>query len=172
MYVGSVGIFISGEREFLAAQWAIDSSKTLTAETCLLNLKNCTTYNTVSNTGLIRLRSLSASYGNTTSSYAIIRMKKAVTIGGSPSYTTINGTSADGGTTITSGNSITSYDVAGTTVTGGLYIFQCVLTNNTNQIIDLTPYNIYIAPSEIMTISGFASNSGVVTVGINWNEDV
>jgi hypothetical protein len=173
MYSGSVGVFISGPREYLQGQWAIDSSKSaVTSEVCIVNLKNCTTYNTVTNSGIIRLRSISVAYANTSSSYAIIRFKKGVTIGGSPSYTTINGTTGDGGTTITSGNSIASYDVAGTTVTNGTYIYQIVLTNQTTTTVDLTPYLIYINPTEILTVSAFASNSGVITVGLNWNEDI
>ena len=170
-YVGSVGIFITGLRDFLGPQWAIDNQKSVTTETNIISLRNCTTYNTVTNSGLIRLRSVSVCYNNAGNGYAMLRLKKAVTLGGVPAYTTINGTSADNGVTITSGNSIASYDVAGTTITGGTYIFNISLGISNSSIVDMTPYNIYIAPAETLTFSGFASLAGNIQVGINWNED-
>lgn len=171
VYVGSVGIFISGQREFLGAQWAIDSLKnTITAEANLINIRNCTTYNTVTNQGIIRLRSLTCSTDNG-NGLATIRLKKGVTIGGSPSFTPINGTTADQGVTITSGNSIISYDVAGTGVTGTT-IFNVCLARNSNSIVDLTPYKLYLNPAETLTITGFSAASASLQVAINWNEDV
>ena len=170
-YVGSVGVFISGQRAFLGAQWATDSLKnTITAETNLLNLRNCTTYNTVTNRGLIRLRSLSAATdgGN---GLATVRLKTGVTIGGSPSFTTINGTTADQGVTITSGNSIASVDVAGTGTTGTT-IFNVCLARNSNVVYDLTPFNIFVAPAQTLTVTGFSQISASRQVALNWNEDV
>ena len=171
MYVGSVGVFISGPREFLAAQWAVDSLKnTITTEANLLNLRNCTTYNTVTNSGLIRLRSLSAATDNG-NGLATIRLKTGVTIGGSPSFTPINGSTADQGVTITSGNSISSFDVAGTGTTGTT-IFNVCLARNSNIYYDFTPFNIFIAPGQTLTVTGFSAASASLQVGINWNEDV
>lgn len=171
MYCGSVGIFISGEREFLAAQWATDSLKnTITTETNLLNLRNCTTYNGVTNSGLIRLRSLTAATDNG-NGLATIRLKTGVTIGGSPSFSTINGTTGDQGVTITSGNSISSVDVAGTGTTGTT-IFNVCLARNSNFYYDFTPFNIYIAPAQTLTVTAFSAASASIQVAINWNEDV
>ena len=172
MYVGSVGIFISGPREYLGAQWAFDNNKaTITTETCLLNLRNCVTYNGSTNLGVIRLRSLSCSSNGGGTPISVIRFKKGVTIGGSPSYTTINGTTADNGVTITAGNSIASVDTAGTTVTNGTYIYNISLATS-SATIDLTPFLIYVNPGEILTVSGFATGSSTISASINWNEDV
>ena len=171
MFVGSVGVFISGPREFLAAQWATDSLKnTITTETNLLNLRNCTTYNGVANSGLIRLRSLSAATDNG-NGLATIRLKTGVTLGGSPSFTPINGSTADQGVTITSANSISSVDVAGTGTTGVL-IFNVCLARNSNFYYDFTPFNIFIAPSQTLTVTAFSAASASIQVALNWNEDV
>ena len=171
MYSGSIGVFISGEREFLGAQWATDSFKnTITTEKNLLNLRNCTTYNGVTNTGLIRIRSISAATDNG-NGLATIRIKTGVTIGGTPSFTTINGTTGDAGVTITSGNSIASVDVAGTG-TSGTTIFNICLARNSNVTIDLTPYSIFIAPAETFTVTAFSDASASIQVALNWNEDV
>lgn len=171
MYVGSVGVFISGVREFLAAQWATDSLKnTITAETNLLNLRNCTTYNGITNSGLIRLRSLSAATDNG-NGLATIRLKTGVTLGGSPSFTPINGSTADQGVTITSGNSISSVDVAGTGTTGTT-IFNVCLARNTNIYYDLSPFNIFLAPTQTLTVTAFSAAAASIQVALNWNEDV
>jgi hypothetical protein len=171
MYVGSVGIFISGMREYLGAQWGIDSLKnTITTEANLLNIRNCTTYNTVTNSGLIRLRSMSVVSDNGNGA-GTIRLKTGVTIGGSPSFTTINGTTGDNGVTITSGNSIASYDVAGTGTTGTLIYNVCVARNSAS-IIDLTPFNLFIAPAQTLTVTAFSAASATMQVALNWNEDV
>jgi hypothetical protein len=171
MYCGSVGVFLSGEREFLGAQWATDSLKnTITTEANLLNLRNCTTYNGVTNSGLIRLRALSAATDNG-NGLATIRLKTGVTIGGSPSFSPINGSTADQGVTITSGNSISSVDVAGTGTTGTL-IFNLCLARNTNVNYDLTPFNIFIAPGQTLTVTAFSSAAASIQAALNWNEDV
>lgn len=170
-YVGSIGVFISGEREFLQAQWATDALKnTITAEANLFNLRNCTTYNTVANSGIIRLRSISGATDNG-NGLATIRLKTGVTIGGSPSFTTINGTTADQGVTITSGNSIASVDVAGTGTTG-ILIYNFCLARNSNFAIDLTPFKIFINPAETLTVTAFSAVSASIQVALNWNEDV
>jgi len=171
MYVGSIGVFISGMRSYLGAQWAIDSLKnTITTEANILNIRNCTTYNAVSNTGLLRIRSLSAATDNG-NGLATIRLKKGVTLGGSPSFTPINGSTADQGVTITSGNSIASYDVAGTGTTGTLFFNVC-LARNSNVNYDLTPFNIFVAPAEVLTVTAFSAASASIQVALNWNEDV
>jgi hypothetical protein len=143
----------------------------VTTEACLLNLKNATTYNGVTNTGLIRVNSLSYASSSAIGN-AIFRFKMGVTIGGSPSYAAISGTTADQGVTITSGNSIASYDIAGTTVTSGRLIFNIVCDNPNSGFVDLTPYDIIIAPTEILTISGFSTNSSTMGVGVDWTEDI
>ena len=171
MYVGSVGIFISGEREFLGAQWATDSLKnTITTEANLLNLRNCTTYNTVANSGIIRLRSISGVSDNG-NGIATVRLKTGVTLGGSPSFATINGTTGDQGVTITSGNSMASVDVAGTG-TSGITIYNFCLARNSNFSIDLTPFKIFIAPAETLTVTAFSAASASIQVALNWNEDI
>jgi hypothetical protein len=178
MYSGSVGAFLSGMRVFTSSpRWSMDSIKTgITTETCLINIRNATTYNGVVNRGLIRLNSISVGASTAANQNAIIRFKTGVTIGGSPSYATVSGTTADSGVTITSGNSVASYDVAGTTVANGTYIFSIALTTGTNapanQIIDLTPYNIYITPAEILTISAYGSGAAAIGLSVNWSEEI
>jgi len=172
LYCGSVGVFLDGEHSYISnPQWAIDNYKTaITTETSLLNLKNCTTYNGVTNRSLMRLNSLSAS--NSANTTAFLRLKLGAILGGTPSYTPINGATADDGVTITGGNSVASYDTAGTTVTNGIYFFNISLAPAGMTLIDLTSLNLYIAPGEILTFSGGAVANTTIGVSVNWSEDI
>lgn len=172
MYSGSCNISLTGNPVNLGARWAYDNAKTVSTENCVFNLQNCTTYNGVANYGVATLKGISACYANNANSYAVIRLKKSVTIGGSPSYTPINGSTADNGVTLTSANSIMSYDTAGTTVTGGVYLWQMNMCQGGNAFFDLSNFNLQVRPGEILTVSAFASNSATVSVGLNWEEDV
>ena len=173
MYSGSVGAFVSGVRSFIGnPKWAASAVLGgVTTEACLLNLRNATTYNTVANRGLIRLTSVSFGSSAATGN-AILRFKTGATIGGTPAYTPINGSTADNGVTITTGNSISSYDIAGTTVTGGNLIFNLVVDNPNSDYVDLTSYDLFVVPGETLTISGYSTNSSSLAVGVNFSEDI
>lgn len=174
-YSASVGFFLVGERSFAGnPKWAADSNKAaVTAETNLLSIRNATTYNGVANKSLIRLNSLSFAGGSPTATViSVLRIRLGATVGGVPAFAAINGTTANAGVTITNGNSIASIDTAGTTATGGTYLFNCSVSASGTNIIDLTPLNFFIAPGETMTFSGFATASATQTVSVNWSEDI
>lgn len=174
MYVGSVGIFLSGARVFVGnPKWSADSNKaSITTETSILTIKNCTTYNGVANKSLIRLNAVS--FGSTAGNgVCTLRLKIGATLGGSPSYTPVNGTTSDAGATLTAANSIASVDTAGTTVTNGTYVFSLTAANPASNVFDLTTFDIFLAPGETMTLS-VATSQSAATVGVtaNWVEDI
>lgn len=173
MYLGSYAGLISGERTFVGnPKWAADSTKaSVTTEVNLLSVKNATTYNGVANRGMMRLNSISVS-SSAASGTSNFRFKFGATIGGSPSFTTVNGTTGDNGVTITSGNSIASFDVAGTTVTNGTYEFGISCDNPNSQVLNLIEYNIFVAAGETLTISAFSTNTATMSVTLNWTEDI
>ena len=173
MYCGSIGIFLSGVRSFVGSpKWAMDNNKaTITTETPLLTIRNAGSYNGLTNRGLIRLNSVSLS-SSAGAGAAIFRLKINATLGGTPSYAAVSGTTADGGTSITSGNSVASYDTAGTSVSGGVYQWGMVVDNPNSQVVDLLPYDIFLAPGETGTFSGFSTNSATMGIAANWSEDI
>lgn len=173
MYCGSVGAFISGPRSFIGnPRWSAKNNKTgVTTTTSILALRNATTYNGVTNRGMIRLTNISFS-SSAASGVATLDFVINPTLGGTPAYTPRNGSTADNGVTITSGNSIASFDVAGTTVTGGYSIFGISVDNPNTQNIDLTPYDLFVAPGEIMALDGISSNASQLGVTLNWSEDI
>ena len=173
MYVGSIGVFISGTRDYLQQVYSTDNNKSgVTAETCIFSIKNCTTYNGVANNGIIRIRSISVAYNQGVNGFAVLRVRKGATLGGSPAYSPVNGTTGDNGVTLTAANSIASIDTAATTSTAGFYQFNLNVGNTNQQVLDVTPYLLYINPGEILTFGAFATTSGGIQVAANWNEDV
>jgi len=173
MYCGSYGIFISGVRSFANnPRWGMDSYKaSVTTETNIISIRNATTYNGIPNRALIRLSFLSLGL-SAANGISTIRFKSGVTLGGSPSFTPVSGSTADNGVTITGGNSIASFDVAGTTVTNGAYFGGVVADNPNSQSVDLERYDLYIAPGETLTISGFSTIASTIAIGVNWSEDI
>jgi hypothetical protein len=174
-YTGSIAALLSGVRSFTAnPKWAFDNNKTgITAETNLFSLRNATTYNGVENKGMLRLNSLSfAATANTANLLVVCRLRIGATLGGTATYATINGTTADNGVTITAGNSIASANTVHTTATGGTYIFNMSVSGQSNLIVDLAPFDLYVSPGEILTVSGFATASASISASINWSEDL
>lgn len=169
--VGATGVFLVGQRRFTGAQFGIDNTKAaITTETSILALRNATTFNGVVNRAALRLRSLSfaSDAGNNT---AVLRVKAGVTLGGAPVFTPISGVTGDNGVTITSGQSPASFDVAGTTVTGGTTLYNSTAARNTGFEIDLTEYDIYVLPGETYVFSMACGSSATSAVTINWQED-
>ena len=171
----SGALFVEGQIKELGPKNAIDNNKAaITTLTNIFSLKNATTYNTLSNRAQIKLRTVSVAYdgGN---GIGVLQIHKNATLGGAPSFTTINGTTADNGNTITNGNSVASYDVAGTTVTpntNSFVAFNVSLSRNTNIIIDVSDLDIYANPGDVLTFACKATTSGAFSVSANWNEDI
>ena len=171
IFVGACGVFLVGHKEYTGAQFAADNGKNgVSTETNIISLRNCTTLNGVTNQGVIRLRSMSftSDNGNTIS---IMRVKSGVTLGGTPAFTPVSGSTGDNGVTLTSAQSMASFDVAGTTVTGGTTLFNSTAARNTGFEIDLTPYDFYINPAETFTFSMAANANTNTEVCVNWHED-
>jgi len=173
---GSGALFIEGDRRLLGPSHGLDNNKSLTAttHTNLITLKNATTYNGVTNRAHIRLRTVSfaANTGGAGSGIVTLKIIRNATLGGSPSYTTINGSTADGGVTITSGNSVVSYDTAGTTVTGGTVMFNSIIGVGNNAFEDLSELDLFAYPSDTITFSLTSTQNATGGIGITWTEDL
>jgi len=172
MYNGSFAAFVIGKKEYTATEFATDNLKTgVTTELNIISLRNATTFNGQPNKAIVRIRSISfgSDGGN---GGARLRVKKGVTLGGVPAFTTISGTTANGGVTITSGQSVCSQDTAGTTVTGGITVFNTTCARHGNSFLDLTSFNLSLFPGETYTFSALCQASSDVIVAISWDEDI
>jgi hypothetical protein len=175
MYCGSVGVFISGIRSYIGnPKWAADNSKSgITTETNILTIKNCNSFNGGVNRGLIRLQSMSVASTSNTQTLATFRLKLGAILGGTPSFAAVNGTIANNGDSITNGNSIASVDTAGTTLSGGTYVYNMQCSGSSTALAaDLDAVNIFIGPGEQLTISGYSTGSAALGASVNWTEDI
>jgi hypothetical protein len=173
MYTGSVAGFVSGVRSFAGNPKgsAKNNKSSITTETNILSVRNATTYNTVANRGLIRLTNITFS-SSAASGIATLDFIVGTTLGGTPAFTPYSGSTADNGVTITSGNSVASYDTAGTTITGGTRFFSITIDNPGTENINLVDYDLFIAPSETLTLAGTSSTTSQIGVSINWSEEI
>jgi len=173
---GSGALFIEGERRLLGPSHGLDHNKSLTAttHTNIITIKNATTYNGVNNRAHLRLRhvTFAANTGGTGSGIVTLKVVRNATLGGTPSYTTINGTTADGGVTITSGNSIASYDIAGTTVTGGAVIYNAIIGIGNNDSENLVDLDLFGYPGDTITFSLTSTQNATGGIGVTWTEDL
>lgn len=171
--IGSVNVSISGKRLYLGPVFGVNNNKsTITTETNILSVKNCTSFNGVTNRGILRMRTLS--FAQTANGVVTLRVIKGTTLGGSPSFGAVSGSVTDTNValTLTSAQSMASFDTAGTTISGGVCIFNGVVgSSGTAPPVDLTPFDLFCNPGEVLTFSMAATASATCAVAVNWNED-
>lgn len=171
----SGALFVEGDRRLLGPTHGLDNNKTtITTQTNIITLRNATSYNGKANRSHIRLRTVSfaSNTGGAGNGITTLKIVRNPTLGGVPVYTTINGTTADSGVTITNGNSVTSYDFAGTTVTGGTVMFNSIIGVGNNFTQDLTELDLFAYPGDIITFSITSTQSATAGVAITWSEDL
>lgn len=171
----SGAMFLEGIRKFLGPKYSRSNTKnTITTETNILSLKNATTYNTITNRSQVHLRnvSIAANKSGSITGTAIFKIVRNTTLGGSAVYAANDGTTGDNGVTITSGQSVISYDTAGTTVTGGKVLFSAAVVVGGNISFDLTDFDIFIGPGETITLSFESNDSCTCSVTTTWSEDI
>lgn len=173
MFSGSVAAFISGQRSLASfPHYATSNRKTgVSTLTNILTLRTASTYNGVANRGLISFKTISMAWEGVNDT-ALLTMYLNATLGGVPSYTPINGSTADNGVTITSGNSMASVDVAGTTITGGIQVWNCVFSRNSQMIVDLSELDLFIEPNSTITFGVTGVASAEARVAVNWVEEL
>ncbi len=172
---GSGMLGVEGLIRNLGSQYGYNNSKTgiSTTRTNIFTLRNCTTFNTKTNRAQLKLRNISVA-GNVNSGNALITFQLHInsTLGGVPAYTALDsGTTPDNGVTVT-GNSFTSVDTAGTTVTGGSVIYSSIINANTNVNIEFALNEIFLNPGETMTFSVASTSSATIGVSCNFFEDI
>jgi len=180
MYVGSVGVLLSGERAFLGPQFGADARLTVgQTELPILSLRNCTSFNGAPNKGMIRLRSLAISADNANTD-SRIRIRRNPALTNSTFATAVNGTitASSKGFILTNSLSITTIDTAATAVAAiasgaSDVIFNTSCARNTGYQIDLTPFEIYVVPGDTITVTGISGAiNNNIQIALNWNEDI
>ena len=173
----SVGQFLEGPRVFLGPRSAIDGANLAipaTTQTSIVTLRNATSYNGLLNFSIAHLRQLSISANDTGTTKGCVNLR--VVRNPTTSFTLfvpVNGTTADGGVTITGGQSTMSSNAAALTVTGGTVIYTMTINIGGSNTMDVTPMDINIYPGDVLAICAYSTASGpVVGVSATWNEDI
>ena len=163
MSSASLALFLEGIVSGNGLLFSISNSKaSVTTEVNILTIRSDTTFQSISNKVPVRMLNLNAfSVKNSGSGPVTIRMRRNVTLGGSPSYTQIN-----------ANQSVVSYDTAGTTVSGGTTLGTWLMDSSGSlQNIGLDNYNIELIAGETMTITAASSANIDVYVSLIWREN-
>ncbi len=160
---GSGALFIEGIRQFLGPRYGIDNNKSgVSTLTNIITLKCVSTYNSLNNLSQVRIRNISAASANSgTAGISVLQVIINPTLGGTPSYTNID-----------SLYSTIQYDTAGTTVSGGIVIFNTSYASNGNMFMDVTELGLIINPSSIMTFAVKSTQNTTASISVCWSEDI
>jgi len=156
--VPSIAAFVEGTVVDTGLINSISNAKSLTTQLNIFTIQNKSTFGGVSNKKAVL--PLLLSIANTSNADLTVRMILNTTLGGVPSYTDISTTT-----------SVVSFDVAGTTITGGRALGIFVLNGNTNAQVRLDYIPIAINPTDILTFSGTSSGAAITaTAALTWSE--
>lgn len=158
--VPSISAFVEGQTVDIGLINSINNRKTgVTTETNLLTIRSNATFGGLINRKFVKPLFLSIS--NTSTADALFRVVLNATLGGSPTFTDIS-----------TGTSVVSYDVAGTTVTGGRLISSFYVNGNTQSQIDVTNIPFVLNNLDTLTISATSLGAGIIaSTAINWSEE-
>lgn len=160
MKIPSIGLFIEGNPGTTShTRNAIDNEKTIaiSTETNIITIRNKTTYQSIANLVQIQPDFLSVATDGNKSVHIHVYLN--ATLGGTPSYTDIR-----------TNNSVVDYDIAGTTVSGGILVATIPLAKVEGRSILFNDFNFIMAPGNTMTISAESSGGSDVLVGLSWQE--
>jgi len=157
--VPSIAAFVEGNLTDLGLTNSINNQKAaVTTQLNILTIRNNATFGGITNRKFVDPVLLSIS--NTSAADAVFRLVLNATLGGVPAYTDISTTT-----------SVVSFDVAGTTVTGGRLVGVFYLNGNTQTLIDLTLISTILNNLDTFTISATSSGAAIVaSAGITWSE--
>jgi hypothetical protein len=173
----SVGQFLEGPRHFLGPRGALDALNASVADVTQTNIiafRNATTFNGTPNYAIVHIRQISFSANKSPQPSGCVNLRvirnPTTTFA---SFTPYSGATADGGVTITSGNSVMSSNVAASTISGGLTTYTSTVSIGDSQTIDVTELDVNMYPGDVFCFVAYSSVTGV-TVGIStvWNEDI
>lgn len=160
IWAGSCGGFIQGVNKRLGPKRSFAFSKTGvgTTYTSILSIRTPLMFNNVTNKIELFIRGISAAVDG--SKPCDIILLRNATLGGIPAWSSIDTTSA------------VEYDIAGTTITGGIPLYTFALAKAGNAIIGLSEYDIYLVPGEILTVAGKTdSTTSDINASIAWVEE-
>lgn len=162
----SMAYFIEGRALLFELQQPLNTTGSIektsvTTETAIVTIRNKSSYNSKTNFIDSIIKMVSASIeASSANNLASINVTLNTTLGGTPSYTDIK-----------TSDSVIDYDTAGTTVTGGKQLLSLPLAGKNDKInLNVYDFEIFLRPSDTLTISAVSSNSATVRASLLWKE--
>ena len=177
---GSCGHFIEGKKLYNGPKGGVSGVYTSVpvngTKYSVVAIRNATFFNGVPNRSQLHFRNVSASVAGGGLNITIVSIMKNPTATYA-SFTPYSGTTADGGVTITGGQSSASSNVAnGIAVTGGNTIFTSTLADHpSSTYADLTEYDIVAYPGDVVVMVVATSGNGTTGdagASLTWSEDI
>ena len=157
--VPSLAAFVEGENDDHGPRFVKSNAKAgITTETSILTIRNNLVAGSIENRSkiVVKFLSLATETGNKVAAFRVVR---GATLGGSPSYASVDT------------DSIVSFDVAGTTVTGGDELFAQTLSQDSSDKVFLNNgLVIELFPGETLTFAGGSALSSDMTAAMSWVE--
>lgn len=137
------------------------SKAAVTTETNIVTIRNKASYASKTNFIDVFMLDVRASIeAASANNLGKVRLVKNATLGGPPSYNDIE-----------TSDSIVDFDVAGTTVTGGLEVVSFPLAGKNDKAGGtLSDFGIILNPGETLTLAGTSVNSATISGGFAWHE--
>ena len=157
-----MSIFVEGEVVISGLHNSVDNIKNIgTIETNILTLKNNLTYVGKTNHHAIFPTFLSVASIDGKKPVAIKLIVNA-TLGGTPSFIDVD-----------TNTSIASWDISGSTVTGGNVAMTTVLGKEDSVMFEIAKIIPFIEPGDTLTVSAVTSTSTVdILAAISWIDDI
>lgn len=157
--VPSIAAFVEGNLTDSGLVNAINNQKSgVTTRLNILTIRNNATFGGIANRKFVEPLFLSIS--NTSNADAVFSIILNATLGGVPLYTDIS-----------SGTSVVSYDVAGTTIANGRLVAVFYVNGNTQSQIDLKNVPLILNALDTLTVSATSSGAAILaSCGITWSE--
>lgn len=158
----SMAGFIQGYNAELGSDpFSINNLKSVsTTPTNVISIKCKTVFNGERSKTRVKLTNLNCYGDGSGTNPCTIYVYRNTTLGGSPSYTNIDAT-----------NSVMSYDIAGTTVSGGELIKTYTFgRNNVGFNLTENDLGIYANPDDVITFAGYSLSSVDMSVSVSWKE--
>lgn len=151
----SFAAFVEGRATKLTTIFSEDNAKTITSEINVLDLRVKETFFSKTTRGIMFPKFISVAADGTKP--VTIRLYENATLGGTPSYSSVND------------ESIVEADTAGTTVTGGYKLMTFIVPKVGSVIINLDKL-VRIHNLDHIGITAQSANSSDVSVGCTWEE--
>lgn len=160
LQMSSMSLYIEGDvNPYLGIRNNVSSTATVsTTLSNVLTIQDDPIFSSITNQLMVMPDQLSLLNSSTSGGDAIFSLYLNPTVGGSPAFSSVNA------------NSAVSYDISGTTVTGGTLLGSFFLSSGSSLSIDIGEYGIQLSPGDNLVVACTSNSTITVSASISWLE--